>query len=61
MLEQPPAGYEHLFKEFRDPKVFWYEPEQKWVMVAVLATERKAVLFESRNLTEWHFMSEFGP
>lgn len=61
VIEQPPAGYEHLFKEFRDPKVFWYEPEQKWVMVAVLSTEHKAVLYESENLIDWEFMSEFGP
>lgn len=61
IIEQPPAGYEHLYKEFRDPKVFWYEPEQKWVMVAVLATERKTVFYESDNLIDWEYMSEFGP
>lgn len=57
----PPAGYEDQFKEFRDPKVFWYEPEMKWVMVAVLATQHKAVLYSSPNLRDWTFMSEFGP
>ena len=39
--------------DFRDPKVFWYEAEKKWVMVAVLADERKAVFFDSRDLKEW--------
>lgn len=61
VIERPPAGYDDLFREFRDPKVFWYEPEQKWVMIAVLATEYKAVLYESNNLIDWNFMSEFGP
>lgn len=57
----PPEGYEHQFREFRDPKVFWYAPENKWVMIAVLATEHKAVIYSSANLREWTFMSEFGP
>ncbi|MHA7845986.1 GH32 C-terminal domain-containing protein [Serratia sp. D1N4] len=61
VLPLPPAGYEDQFKEFRDPKVFWYEPEKKWVMVAVLATQHKAVLYSSPNLRDWTFMSEFGP
>lgn len=61
VIALPPAPYEGEFREFRDPKVFWYEPEQKWVMVAVLAQRRKAVLYSSKNLKDWSFMSEFGP
>jgi fructan beta-fructosidase len=45
--------------DFRDPKVFWYEAEKKWVMVAVLADERKAVFFDSRDLKNWAFRSSF--
>jgi fructan beta-fructosidase len=45
--------------DFRDPKVFWFEKEKKWVMVAVLADERKAVFFDSRNLKNWTFRSSF--
>ena len=47
--------------DFRDPKVFWYEPEKKWVMVAVLADERKLVILDSPNLKEWKMRSSFGP
>lgn len=61
VLPLPPTGYEDQFREFRDPKMFWFEPEKKWVMVAVLATQHKAVLYSSKNLREWEFMSEFGP
>ena len=48
-------------KDFRDPHVFWYEPQKKWVMAAVLADERQLVLLESRDLKSWKRMSTFGP
>ncbi len=46
--------------DFRDPKVFWYEPQKKWVMVAVLADERKLEIFDSKDLKNWKHISEFG-
>ena len=48
-------------KDFRDPKVFWYEPDQKWVMIVALSLERKLHLYSSTDLKQWAFMSEFGP
>lgn len=45
--------------DFRDPKVFWYEPQKKWVMVAVTADERRAVFLESRNLKNWSVSGSF--
>lgn len=48
-------------KDFRDPKVFWFEPEKKWVMVVVVPDQYTAQFYESKNLTEWSFLSEFGP
>jgi len=47
--------------DFRDPKVFWYAPQNKWVMVAVLADERKLEIFYSKDLKNWKQQSEFGP
>ena len=47
--------------DFRDPKVFWYEPQKKWVLVAVLADRRKALFFSSADLRQWTKLSEFGP
>lgn len=47
-------------KDFRDPKVFWYEPGQKWVMVLVVPDLYKVQLYSSVNLKEWTLMSEFG-
>lgn len=48
-------------KDFRDPKVFWYEPEKKWVMTVVVPDLHKVQLHESKNLRNWKLMSEFGP
>src|SRR6478609_6557592 len=47
-------------KDFRDPKVFWYEPQQKWVMALVVPDEYKVQLYQSKNLLQWDLMSEFG-
>lgn len=48
-------------KEFRDPKVFWYAPEKKWVMAVVLPIDKKVLFYSSKNLKEWAMMSSFGP
>ena len=45
--------------DFRDPKVFWYAAQKKWIMVAVLADERKAVFFGSPDLKNWSQLSSF--
>lgn len=47
-------------KDFRDPKVFWYEPQQKWVMALVVPDLFTVQLYESKNLLKWDLMSEFG-
>lgn len=44
-------------KDFRDPKVIWHSPSNKWVMV--LATGRSVQFFGSPNLKDWKFLSEF--
>lgn len=45
-------------KDFRDPKVFWYEKENKWVMV--LAAGDRILIYTSKNLKQWTYASEFG-
>ena len=47
--------------DFRDPNVFWYEPQKKWVMVAVLADQRNLLIFDSPDLKHWTKRSSFGP
>ena len=45
-------------KDFRDPKVFYYEKYKKWVMIVSAA--QKAELYESKNLKDWKLLSEFN-
>ncbi len=47
--------------DFRDPNVFWYAPQHKWVMAAVLADERTLVILDSPDLKRWTKRSTFGP
>ena len=47
-------------KEFRDPKVFWYAPQQKWVMATVKADRQQVYFYESKNLKQWAFLSRWG-
>jgi sucrose-6-phosphate hydrolase SacC (GH32 family) len=48
-------------KNFRDPHVFWYKPEQKWVMVVALPVIRKVSIYSSPDLINWEHLSDFGP
>ncbi len=45
-------------KDFRDPKVFWHEETKRWIMVLVAGDHAK--LYNSPNLKEWSYISEFG-
>ena len=45
-------------KDFRDPKVMWYAPGNKWVMT--LATKDRITFYSSPNLKDWTKESEFG-
>lgn len=47
--------------DFRDPKVFWYEPQKKWVMVVSLAARHRVRFYSSPDLKHWTSLSEFGP
>ena len=45
-------------KDFRDPKVFWYEPEQKWIMI--VSADKEMRFYTSQNLKDWEYMSGWG-
>ena len=48
-------------RDFRDPKVFWHEPDRRWVMAAALPNEHKVRFFGSADLKRWTALSDFGP
>ena len=45
-------------KDFRDPKVIWHEPTQKWIMS--LAVADHVEFYSSPNLMNWSKESEIG-
>ncbi|MGA2777380.1 MAG: glycoside hydrolase family 32 protein [Steroidobacteraceae bacterium] len=48
-------------RNFRDPKVFWYEPRHSWIMAAVYSDRHQVGLFSSPDLKHWTHLSDFGP
>ncbi|MDE6341926.1 MAG: glycoside hydrolase family 32 protein [Muribaculaceae bacterium] len=47
--------------EFRDPTVIRYVPTGKWIMSVAKALEKKVAFYESENLKDWKWISDFGP
>ena len=45
-------------KDFRDPKVMWYEDEKKWLMI--LAVKDHVSIYSSTDLKNWVKESDFG-
>ncbi|UII78248.1 glycoside hydrolase family 32 protein [Flagellimonas sp. CMM7] len=45
-------------KDFRDPKVFWHEESQNWILA--LAAGDHAKFYKSSDLKEWKHLSDFG-
>lgn len=45
-------------KDFRDPKVFWHEESQNWILALVAGDHAK--FYKSNDLKEWKHLSDFG-
>ncbi|NER16530.1 glycoside hydrolase family 32 protein [Spongiivirga citrea] len=45
-------------RDFRDPKVFWHDESNQWIMALVAGDHAK--FYSSPNLKEWTYLSEFG-
>ncbi len=56
--EQNPVLKSPGIKDFRDPKVMWYEAGEKWIMA--LAVQDHIRFYSSSNLLDWSLESEFG-
>jgi fructan beta-fructosidase len=48
-------------KDFRDPKVIWHEPSQRWIMAVAWPVERKVRFYASPDLKSWAHANDFGP
>jgi fructan beta-fructosidase len=45
-------------KDFRDPKIFWHEPEQRWCMLLTAGSHLE--FYHSEDLLHWDFTSSWG-
>ena len=45
-------------KDFRDPKVFWYEKNKSWYMI--VSADKETRFYKSKNLKKWTYVSAFG-
>ncbi len=57
-LNNPVIANEEGFRDFRDPKVFWHEPSNHWIMVLVAGDHAR--LYRSGDLKSWEYLSSFG-
>ena len=46
--------------QFRDPKVIWHAPTQRWVMIVSYAQDFVIGIYTSANLTSWTHASNFS-
>ncbi len=53
----PVIGNEGI-KDFRDPKVFWHDETNQWIMVLVAGDHAK--IYNSSDLKSWNHLSDFG-
>lgn len=45
-------------KDFRDPKVFRYEPTNTWYMI--VSADKNMRFYKSKNLKDWEYVSQWG-
>lgn len=58
MYKGNPVLEDSRFIDYRDPKVFWDEPRQRWAMLLVAGD--RVIFYSSPNLVDWSLCSEFG-
>lgn len=58
MYEANPVLSNEKFSDFRDPKVYWLDSHNKWIMVLVAGDHVR--FYDSHNLKEWNYLSSFS-
>lgn len=56
--EDNPVIDNTTMKDFRDPKVFWHDSTESWIMTLVAGNHAK--FYRSKNLKKWDYISDFG-
>ncbi|MGN0213185.1 MAG: DUF4980 domain-containing protein, partial [Muribaculaceae bacterium] len=56
-LENDPKRCKGL-RDFRDPKIFWYEPLKSWYMI--VSSDKEMRFYASNDLKSWRYVSAFG-
>jgi len=56
--EDNPVISDENSTDFRDPKVMWHEPSEKWILTLVAGDH--AEFYSSKNLKEWELVGKFG-
>jgi len=56
--ENNPVILNDGIKDFRDPKVFWHESSNSWILTLVAGDHAK--FYSSKNLMDWKYLSDFG-
>jgi len=50
-----------MMASFRDPKVFWHQASQSWVMLVMKSDLHSMQIYRSKDLKHWKYASNFGP
>ena len=45
-------------ENFRDPKIFWYQPTKSWYMI--VSADKNMRFYQSKNLKQWKYVSQWG-
>lgn len=54
----PVIGNPNGIRDFRDPKIMWHEPSQRWIMTLVAGDHAK--FYSAPDLIHWTYLSDFG-
>lgn len=54
----PVVPNSEMIRDFRDPKVFWDDDAQQWILI--LAAQDRVKIFGSQDLKTWTHLSDFG-
>jgi len=58
VYDKNPVIGNKAIRDFRDPKVFWYEEGEQWILTLVAGDYAR--FYASGNLKDWKHLSDFG-